>query len=126
MAITNNGTRVSISEDLLPADYVKPVVNDFKDAEYKRTLTLSIDKATVHNADPKVTMANIIANATVGINKQVADLVAADYLSTATVTTFADLIRLGTNMESVSRGSAAYTNAAPAFIATVVLHVKTA
>lgn len=126
MAITNNGTRVSISDDLLPAGYVKPVVNSFNDAEYKRTLNLSIDKATVHNADPAITMANILANATIGINKQVTDILAADYLGTATVTAFADLVRLGTNMEAVTQGSPAFTNAAAAYLATVVLHVKTA
>jgi hypothetical protein len=124
MAITNNGTRNSLPAAQLPTGYVRPVVTTFTDGEYTRTLTLSIPKATVENADPAVTMANIISNGTVGITKQISDILAADYLASATVTAFADLVGLGNNFQSMATGSPALTNAAAAYQAVVVLYVK--
>jgi hypothetical protein len=124
MAITVNGTKNSLPDVMIPTGYVKPVVTPITGAEYTRTLSLSIPKATVHNVSGAVTMANIIANATVGINKQIADILAADYLATANVTANGELVDLTSNLAHLLGDSAAFTDAATVYIATVILSVK--
>lgn len=124
MAITNSGTRNSLAANQLPDGYALPVVTTFADHHYVRTIELSIAKATVQNADPATTMENIIANATVGVTKQVTDILAGDYLAAATVTAYADLVALRNNIQSMLAGSPAYTDAAVAYIATVNIYVK--
>lgn len=123
MAISNLGTVNKLPASQKPSGYVDPVVASFTDYEYRRTLTLSVLKATVENVSPAVTMANIIANATIGLNKQIADIVAADYLGTATVTTFAELYSLSTNLQ-VSTDNVYLGNTAASYICTVVLYIK--
>lgn len=126
MAITNNGVRNLLPDSQIPAAYVRPTVTSFADAEYTRTLNLEVLRSTVQNADPAVTMANIIDDVAIGLKKQLDDILAADYLSTATVTAFADLVSLGNNMQDMSAESAALKDDTVKFTATVVLHVKTA
>jgi len=127
MAITNNGTRNSLSSAQKPALYTDPTVTTFADHEYKRTLTLSVLKATVEAATSAATMTAILDNATIGINKQVSDIIDADYLATATVTTWADLRSLTTNIVDVSSGDGTWLkNTAVSYVATVDLYVKTA
>jgi len=127
MAITNNGTRNSLSAAQKPALYTDPTVTTFADHEYKRTLTLSVLKATVETATSAATMTAILDNATIGINKQVSDIIDADYLATATVTTWADLRSLTTNIVDVSSGDGTWLkNTAVSYVATVDLYVKTA
>lgn len=125
MATTNNGVRNLLTDDNLPDGYTRPNVTTFTDWEYSRRLNLSITKATVENADPATTMGNIINDATVGIKKQIDDILAADYSSTATVDAYADLIELGNNLQSMRKGSSALINVAAAYTATVILYVKT-
>ncbi len=124
MAITNLGTRNSLSDSQIPTGYVKPTIAAFSDWQYHSTVTLSVLKATVQNADPAVTMANIFNEAAIGLNKQVADIIAADYLATATVTTFADLVELTTNHASSLKDSPAFTTTAVSYVARVNIYVK--
>jgi len=125
MAITNNGTKNSLTANELPSGYTKPVVSTFTDYEYSRSLTISVLKATVENATASTTMTNIINNATIGITKQITDILAADYLATATVTAYADLVGLSHNLAAIN-GSALYlTNTPLSYICTVNLYVKT-
>lgn len=125
MAITNNGTKNSLPLAQLPTGYTVPVVTTFTDWEYKRTLTLTVLKSTVENATASTTMTNIFNNATVGLNKQIVDIVAADYLATATVTTYADLTALTTNVSSTSSGDGTWMKStAVSYTATVNLYVK--
>lgn len=127
MAITNNGTRNSLSAAQKPAAYTDPTVTTFTDHEYKRTLSLSVLKATVETATSAATMTAILNNATIGINKQIEDIIAADYLTTPTVTTWADLRALTTNVADISSGDGTWLkNTAVSYIATVDLYVKTA
>lgn len=125
MAITNNGIKNSLPASQLPDTYTRPTVTTFDDAEYKGVLNLTIVKATVENADPATTMANIIDNATVGIKKQIDDILTADYASTATGNAYADLVSLRNNMQSMAKGADAYTTATLKYQARVLLFVKT-
>lgn len=124
MAITHLGAENNLPATQLPASYVKPVIATFTDHQYVSDLTLEVLKATVQNADPAVTMANILDNATIGIDKQIEDILAADYLASATVTSYAVLSVLRTNYSDMSKTGDFLTTTAAKYICTVKLYVK--
>jgi hypothetical protein len=125
MAISNLGAFNSLSDLQIPAGYTRPTVAAFSDFEYVRTVTLNIAKTTVEAATPQATMLAIFNNSTVGINKQIVDLIALDFLATATVTTYGQLISLTTNVEVGNFNDQNYlTNAAVSYKATVNIYVK--
>ena len=73
------------------------------------------------------TMTDIFDDAVVGLDAQVAAIIAADFLASATVTTWAELTALTTNQATVSSGDGTWlTNTALSYVATVKLYVKTA
>lgn len=123
MAITNNGTKVTIQSDKLPVGYTLPTVTTFTDHEYIRTATLTVDRATVYSATKTTTMANILANATIGVTKQVTDLVTADFDATNTITIFADIYDIDTNLK-VSQTGDFYGNGDDDFVCYVKIYVK--
>lgn len=126
MAITNNGTRNSLPAAKKPTGYTSPTITSFTDWEYIRTLTLSVLKATVENATAATTMTNIFDDITIGLDKQVEDIVAADFLATATVTTWAELTNLTINIADVSSGDGTWMkDTAESYVATVKLYIKT-
>lgn len=124
MAITNNGTVNNLHADQLPSGYTRPTVTIFEDFEYVRTLSLTILKSTVENATPSTTMTNIIENATIGIEKQVLDIVAATFISTQTVTTYSSLDALSTNQSQNSGDETWLDDIAQSYTATVKLFIK--
>lgn len=127
MAITNNGTKNSLPADQIPSGYTRPTITTFTDWEYQRTLTLSVLKSTVENATNSTTMTNIFDDAVVGLDAQIEAIVAADYLATATVTTYADLRSLTTNVSDTNDGNGTWLdNTAVSYTATVILYVKVA
>ena len=126
MAITNNGTKNSLPEDDLPTGYTRPTVTTFADYEYVRNLTLSVLKSTVENATPATTMANIIADATIGITKQIDDILAADFLGSATVTAYADWVSISHNLATISGAGDYLDNIAFSYECTLKLYVKAA
>jgi len=123
MAITNNGTKVSLSTNFLPSGYTAPSTTTFTDYEYVRNITLSVTKATVENATKATTLTNIVDDVTVGIDKQITDILAADYLATATVTAFTELYKIDSNIEA-GTGSDFYNNTAVSYTCYVRLYVK--
>lgn len=125
MAITNNGTMNLLPTKQIPSGYTRPTITTFTDWEYESTLTLSVLKATVENATASTTMTNIFDNATVGLDKQIDDILAADYLATATVTAFAKLTAIETNYTDTEATDAWLTNTAASYVCTVKLYVKT-
>lgn len=98
MAISNLGAANRLPASEIPSGYVLPVIASFSDWQYKYVLTLSVLKATVETATPATTLAAIFNNATIGVNKQIADIIAADFLATAAVITFAELYALDINL----------------------------
>ena len=124
MAITNNGTKNSIPADHLPSGYTRPSITEFTDWKYKRRVTLNVAKATVQNATAATTMTNIIGNGTVGVTKQVDDILAADFLGSATITAFADIVSIQTNITDLGGASALWTNAAVNYVCIVDIYVK--
>lgn len=127
MAITNLGTKNSLKATQLPAAYTAPSITTFDDWEYKSELNLTILKATVDEATTAATMDGIFDNATIGLDKQVSDIVAGDYLASATITTWAELVKLETNNSDVSSGEGTWLkDTAESYTAKVILYVKTA
>ena len=124
MAITNNGATNALPDSQIPTGYTRPTVTTFADWQYQRKLTLSVLKATVENATPATTMTNIRENGTVGINKQIIDIVAADYVASETVTTFAVWNKLTNNYADTSSSGDFLTDTAASYTCTVTLYVK--
>lgn len=124
MAITNNGTKLKIASGQIPSGFSAPAVTDFSDHEYKRELILQVDKATVQNADKATTLSNILTDATIGINKQVTDILTADYVGTNDVQAFSELVSLGHNVLPTAQ-SDFLGNAAVVYKCKVIVYVKT-
>ena len=125
MAIVNNGTKNSLSSDLLPSGYTRPTVTEISDYDYVSELTLSVTKATVENATKATTMANIIADGTVGITAQIDAILAADYLASATVTAYTDWYKVSSNIE-VNTTSDFFNDTAVSYTCYCRLYVKAA
>jgi hypothetical protein len=125
MAITNNGTHVTLSNDLLPSGYTKPSTTTFTDYEYTRELTLNVAKATVENATRATTLTNIVDDATVGIDAQVDAILAADYLATATVTAYTEFYDIESSIPVNNTGDF-YTDTAVSYVCKCRLYVKAA
>ena len=125
MAITNNGTKNSLSSELLPSGYTRPTVTEISDYDYVSELTLQVDKVTVDNDTKATTLTNIIAQATVGITAQIDAILAADYLATATVTAYTDFYKIGSNIE-VNTTSDFYNADLVTYTCYVRLYVKAA
>jgi hypothetical protein len=79
MAIVDKGIKIELSEAIIPDDYTAPEYVEVSDYEYKRTYQLSVLKATVENATKATTFGNIIDNATIGILKQILDVITDDF-----------------------------------------------
>lgn len=126
MAITNNGVQNSLTNNQLPTGYTKIGITTFDDNESVATYDLTVLKATVENSDPAVTMANILANGTIGLTKQITDILAGDYLASATVTAWADWTALSNNFSNIDGEGDFLTDAAPSYQCRVILRVKTA
>ena len=124
MAIVHNGTKVSLADSQLPTGYTLPTVTEV-DEDYVSDLTLNVFKSTVENATDATTLTNIINDATIGIDKQIEDILAADFLASATVTSHADLIGIANNIAPVGT-SDFYDNTAVSYVCTVKLYVKAA
>lgn len=125
MAHTNNGTKVSAPDEQLPSTYTKPTITTFTDHEHVRRVTFSVAKATVEHATANTTMANIIGNASIGVTKQVTDFLAAEYISSLTLTAYADIVAITDNSLPQSTGNF-FKNAAAAYLVTVDIYIKTA
>jgi len=125
MALVNNGTKISIPLALIPTGYTEPGVTEFTDQESTRDLTLSVLKATVDESSKAATLLAISENATIGIAKQVDDIMAADYISSNTVTYYTDWLTLSSNIR-LGTDTDFLNNTAVSYVVTVKVYIKTA
>lgn len=125
MAITLNGIVNNLPVSQIPAGYTRPVVTTFLGVEYPSTVVLEVLKATVENADPVVTMGNILNEATIGLIKQLEDILAADFLASATVEVYGSLNILRTNFSDLAGDADYLKDDAAKYICTVEYFVKT-
>ena len=124
MAITSNGTRNLLKANQLPTGYTLPTVTTFTDFEYTKTLNLTMLKSDIALATPVLTMANLIDDALVGIDKQVLDAITSDFVSTKSVVYFTDLRTL-TSTDALSGGDDSWlTNASTSYNAKVIVYIK--
>lgn len=124
MAITSNGTRNLLKANQLPTGYTLPTVTTFTDFEYTKTLNLTMLKSDIALATPVLTMANLIDDALVGIDKQVLDAITSDFVSTKSVVYFTDLRTL-TSTDALSGGDDSWlTNAGTSYNAKVIVYIK--
>lgn len=124
MATDNKGTKNLLSSNEKPDGYSDPVVVDFADHEWVSTRTLSVLKATVENATATTTMANIISNGTIGITKQVTDIMTAMGADAVTTSVYTDWIGLTHNLAGIN-GNAPYLQAtAMSYTCTVKIYSK--
>ena len=124
MALTNAGTTVNLPSSRVPSGFTAVAVSTFSDWEQEsQVLTLSVLKSTVDNADQATTLLAIISNATIGINKQVTDLVTADWDVTRTVTVYAELTGIDSNV-AANGANDFYTDTAMSYSCTVKYYVK--
>ena len=120
MALTNAGTQVLVNDNKLPTGYTKPTVTTFEDIESKyKDRAFVVVKSVVENADPLVTFAAIVD----AITTAVSALITADYDVTNTVTAFANLKDVATNLKN---GDALYNADVVDYDCIVDIFIKTA
>lgn len=126
MALTHNGTVVQLPTSRVPSGYTLPTVSTFTDYEYESSeRTLEVLKSTVQNSDRATTLQNIIDNATIGLDKQIEDLISAEFDVTNTVTSYAVLTMIDSN-QAASGSNDFYTDTAMSYSCTVKFYVKSA
>jgi len=124
MALTNAGTTVNMPSSRVPSDFTEVAVSTFDDWEVEsQELTLSVLKSTVEDSDPATTLLAIISNGTIGINKQITDLVTDDWDVTRTVTVYAEMTMIDSN-QAASTSNDFYTDTAMSYLCTVKYYVK--
>tara|TARA_R110000803_G_scaffold6296_5_gene20440 strand:+ start:1079 stop:1459 length:381 start_codon:yes stop_codon:yes gene_type:complete len=125
MAITNKGTRNLLRKEQIPTNYTLPTVVTFLDPGYCRTLTLSISKSDVVLGTASGTMESIIDDAAVGIEKQVYDIIAGDFVTSNNVEFYTDLTTITSTVTSNGGNDAWLTNAATEYEVKVQVYIKT-
>lgn len=125
MAVVFNGTSFELNLSQKPAAFTVPVVSKITGTEEwtstQRTLTLL--KSTVQKATTALTMAEIFDNVTIGLDKQINDILDADYIASQTVTSHAELIGLTTNINGLSGEETWLLSTAVSYVATVNIFV---
>lgn len=119
MAITNNGTKVSVRSGDIPSGYTKPTITEFADYEYINSIDVVLDKATIDEADPVVTFTALVA----AITSAVTARITTDYIGTNTVDIWTDFKTVKTNLTS---NDAIYKADAPTYVCGVDIFIKTA
>jgi hypothetical protein len=126
MALTHNGTVVQIPTSRVPSDYTLPTVSTFTDHEYVSSeRTLTVLKATVEDSDRATTLQNIIDNASIGLDKQIEDLISAEFDVTNTVESYAVWTGIDSN-QAASGSNDFLTDTAMSYSCTVKFYVKSA
>lgn len=126
MALTHNGTVVNLPTSRVPSGYTLPTVSTFTDYEYESSeRILTVLKSTVENSDKATTLSNIINNATIGLDKQIEDLISAEFDVTNTVESYAVLTMIDSN-QAASGSNDFYTDTAMSYSCTVKFYVKSA
>lgn len=126
MAITNNGVKNSLPTAQIPSGYTRPTVTEFTDYKYVYSVVLDVLKVTVDEPVASTTMTAIIENATIGLEKQIDDILAEDFIGTRTVTAWADWTAFDTNMTATKGTDPLLTDAATNYQCTVKIYIKTA
>lgn len=123
MAVVFNGTSFELNSSQKPAGFTVPVVSKITNPEYVSTKVLSILKVTVDTATTAATMAAIFDDVGIGLDKQVNDIIDADYIASQTVTSHAELIALTTNINGLAGEDTWLKDTVVSYVATVKIFV---
>ena len=123
MAVAYTGTRNGLPASQLPSGYTVPTVAA-NTQEYTFSASLTVLKATVENATASTTMTAIFENATIGLDKQILDLITADFDNTQTVVGYGNLTALTTNLRGIAGADDWLTDTAVSYAATVTVWVS--
>lgn len=118
MAIVYTGTRNLIPDSQIPSGYTRPTVSA-NTKEHTANVVLTILKATVDESARNTTLTAIFENATIGIDKQILDLVTADFDATKTVVAFGECTALTINQKGTLGTDVWLTDTAASYTATV-------
>lgn len=123
MAVVYTGTQNLIPDSQIPTGYTRPVVAT-NTKEYTFNLSLLVLKVTVDVSTASDTMTAIFENATIGLDKQILDLITADFDNTQTVVGFGQCTQLTTNLRGITGTDDWLTDAVVNYIATVEVFVS--
>jgi hypothetical protein len=124
MAVVDKGIKIDLPEALVPDGFSAPSYIEVSDYEYKREYQLNVLKSTVEDADKAVTFDDIIDNATIGILKQINDIIVADFVGTNTVDYHTEWKRISSNLQR-SKANDFYAATAFSYICNVEVFIKT-
>lgn len=122
MAITLNGTVNALAPDRLPAGYTPPTVTTVPDFHYRYDVVVPLVFSTTATSTASATMTAIVT----ATNTAVSAILAADFLSTATVTAYAVINELTTNLALPTPTSTTYllSGTTPSYLVSVSIFVK--
>lgn len=123
MALVATATKISLDSTKTPTGFTNPGGANLASSQPTYSnLALSILKSTVENATKATTFDNIRTDAVVGIEKQIADRLAADDIGTVATATYNIDWKNITNNQTFASGF--YTDAVGTYIATVDVYVN--
>lgn len=120
MSLVFNGIKVSMNGNNVPngalvSNYT-PIEGEFISVPYN----FAIDKASVEAAVPSDTWNTLIAFLDTGIQSKLSN----DFDDTKTVTAYAELFGVQSNLKGDANTSDMYKNVVPSYICSVVMYVK--
>lgn len=122
MALVANPTKISIDSSKLPTGYTNPGGENLSGSQPSYSnLRINVDKATVENAVKATTFDNIRTDAVVGVEAQVATILAGDDIGTvATANYNIDMKEIRNNQPIVEEF---YTDTTVDYVVTVDVYV---
>lgn len=92
MAITVNGVLNALPVDMLPIGYILPNIATFADFQYRYDVVIPLTAIDELDSNANGTMLNIMAD----LSDAIANILALDFLATATVTAYGVLTDIST------------------------------
>ena len=124
MAIVNNGVKNDLPILQLPTGYTPPTITTFEDETYSTILSLTVDKVTVDESNPITTMTAILENVAIGLDKQVADIVALHFVASNTVESYGSFTALSHSIVNLTGKGNFLTDNLVDFVCTVKIFIK--
>lgn len=128
MAVASQGTKITLTpSNKIPDGFTPPAVDDFSDYGYTAIRrTIHVPKADVENADPAITLTNIIQDGTVGIEKQITDMLTTDWggANPNTIDFWVHLMGLTLNVIPPDKTSDFLNNAAVVYECDTITYIR--
>lgn len=118
MAVAYTGTQNLIPDSQIPTGYTRPTVAT-NTKEFTSQHTLTILKSTVDESVAATTMTAIFENATIGIDKQISDIITSEFDNTKTVVAYGECTQLTTNLRGITGTDDWLTDTVVSYTATV-------